>query len=370
MKNRKAKQLVLSAVATAAAMAQGQTPVTPTSDAVQPVQLESLKPRPVNRINVSYRMGLNITADFKKLGGYTAASNPDLHSDPNFTGDVRTYDQGGYLGVDSTGNNHGPGYENTTWYYGYQNASANQGNTLVQTSSSSPATASSKDNSDSPQNGFEISYDRELYQKGRWRFGVEGGLGYTFISIGDSRNLIATVNQITDTYAVPNGVVLPPAPYSGSYNGPGAVISSDPSRQTSVVSSSQNTIIGERQVEANVFSLRLGPYAEVPLNDKFSLLFSGGLYLAISDTKFSFRETVTIAGAGTEVHSGSTSTTDFLVGGYVGANLSYALTEQVSLFVGGQFQTAGETMNHAKGKESILNVSESVVVSIGASYSF
>jgi hypothetical protein len=366
MKNRKAKQLVIAAVATAAAMAQGQTSVPPASEAVQPVQLETLKPRPVNRINVSYRMGLNITADFKKLGGFEALSDPDSYLGHT----TRTYDQGGYVGEDSTGNDHGAGFENTTWYYGYESASANQGNTLVQTSSSSPATASSKNNSDSPQNGFEISYDRELFQKGRWRFGVEGGLGYTFISISDSRNLIATVNQVTDTYTVPNGVVLPPSPYSGSYNGPGAVISSDPSRQTSVVSSSQNTIVGERKIEANVFSLRLGPYAEVPLNDKFSLLFSGGLYLAISDTKFSFNEIVTIDGAGSEVHSGSTSTTDFLVGGYVGANLSYALTEEVSLFIGGQFQSAGRTVNHAQGKESILNVSESVVVSIGASYSF
>ena len=119
MKNRRTKQLLVSTVACAAAVAQGQTPTTTapeTSQPVQPVQLEPMKARPIQRINVSYRMGLNITADFKKLGGLAAASNPDLHTDGNFGGNtVRTYDQGGYLGVDSTGNNHGPGYENTTW---------------------------------------------------------------------------------------------------------------------------------------------------------------------------------------------------------------------------------------------------------------
>jgi hypothetical protein len=291
------------------------------------VQLEPMKERPIQRINVSYRMGLNITADFKKLGGLAALSNPDLHSDANFGGNtVRTYDQGGYLGVDSTGNNHGPGEENRTWYYGYNNASANQGTALSLTSSSSPATAVSKNNSDDPQHGFEISYDRELWQKGRWHFGVEGGLGYTHIAVSDSRTLIARVNRVTDTFAVPEGVTLPPAPYEGSYTGPGAVISDQASRETTVVSSSENTIVGERKLDADVFSLRLGPYAEVPLNDRFSLLFSGGLYLAVGNSKFSFNETVTVAGAGTEVHSGSHSDTDFLVGGYIGGNLDYALT--------------------------------------------
>jgi hypothetical protein len=330
-----------------------------------------MKARPMQRINVSYRMGLNITADFKKLGGLAAASNPDLHTDGNFDGNtVRTYDQGGYLGVDSTGNNHGPGYENTTWYYGYSDTSANQGSALSLTSSSSPATAVSKNNAEDPQHGFEISYDRELFQKGRWRFGAEGALGYTRLSISDSRTLTARVNRITDTFAVPEGVTLPPAPYQGSYTGPGAVISDQPSRQTTVVTSSENTIVGERKLEADVFGLRLGPYAEVPLNDKFSLLFSGGLYLAVGNSKFSFHETVTVEGAGTEVHSGSHSDTDFLVGGYIGGNLEYALTEDIGLFVGAQFQTAGTSVNKAKGKESILNMSESLVVSIGASYSF
>lgn len=360
------KQWIASSAVCVLAAAQAQPAAPVESDPIQPVQLETLKPRPLSRFNLSYRMGLNITADFKKLGGLSSASDPNSYAGHT----TRTYDNGGYVGVDSTGNNHGPGYENTTWYYGYNSPGADQGTALTLSSSSSPATASSKDNSDDPQHGFEISYDRELFQKGSWRFGVEGGLGYTHLSIKDSRRLTATVNRITDSFAVPDGVTLPDAPYAGTYTGPGPVISSDPQRQTTVINSSENTIIGERELEADIFSLRLGPYAEVPLNDRFSLLFNGGLYLAIGDINFKFNETVTVADTGTEYHSGSSSDTEFLVGGYVGANLEYALTEQVGLFVGAQFLSAGQSVNRSKGKQSVLNMSESVVVSIGASYSF
>jgi hypothetical protein len=350
-----------------AVLAQGQTATPPTGDQlVRPVELISLPQNKRNRVNLSYRMGLNITADFKKLGGLAAVSNPGA---PTGGAVDRTYDNG-YNLVDVTGNDHGPGFQNTTWNWGYQNAGALQGNQLVFTSSSSPATASSKDNSNDPQHGVELGYGRELFQKGKWRFGMESGLGYSRLSIGDNRTLMGTVNQITDTYAVPTGVVVPPAPYNGTFNGPGAVIGSAPGSRTTTVISQGATIVGKRSIDANIYSLRIGPYAEVPLNDRFSLLFNGGLYLAIGDTRFKFQETVTLPGTGTEVHSGSGSQTDFLIGGYVGGNVEYALSKDLALFVGAQFQGTGRPVNREQGKEAILNLNQSVIVSIGASYSF
>jgi hypothetical protein len=350
-------------------VAHGQTQPPTIGEPVPLVPLEAVKSdlNKRNRITVSYRMGLNISADFKKLGGLAALSNPG----PATGGATdRTYDNG-YNLVDVTGNNHGPGFQNTTWNWGYSDPNSIQGNTLVFSSASSPGDAVSRDNSDDPQHGFEIGYSRELLQKGNWKFGLEGGLGYTRLSISDSRRLTATVNRITDTFAVPAGVVLPPAPYAGTFNGPGAVIGSEPlQRVSSVTNSSENTIVGTRTLESHVFNLRLGPYAELPLNDRFSVFFSGGLYLAVGDTRFRFNETVTIPGTGTVSRSGSGSETDFLVGGYVGGSLEYALTEDVGLFVGAQFQSAGRTVSKTSGKEAILNVGESVVVSIGASYSF
>jgi hypothetical protein len=356
---------LVASIAGAAALAHQAAEPQP-EQAVQPVPLKSLKPEPRNRIGLSYRMGLNITADFRRLGGLAPVSDPGAE-----TGGVmdRTYDNG-YNLVDITGNDHGPGFENTTWYWGYGPGSSVQGNSIAVSSSSSPATARTENNGDDPQHGFELTYSRQYWERGNWRFGFEGGLGYTRLNISENRRLVATVNRITDTFEVPT-IVLPPSPYQGTFEGPGPVISSEPlQRQTSVVVSSTNTIVGGRELDANVYSIRLGPYAEVPLNDKFTLLFSGGLYMAIGDTKFSFREEVTLPGTGTETHRGSHSQTDFLVGGYVGANVAYALTEEIDVFVGAQFQGAGTSVNKARGKVSVLDIGESVVVSIGASYSF
>jgi hypothetical protein len=181
---------------------------------------------------------------------------------------------------------------------------------------------------------------------------------------------MGTVNRITDSFTIPTGVTIPPAPHNGTFNGPGAVIGSEPGSRTTTIISQGATIVGTRSLYANVYSLRLGPYAEVPLNDKFSLLFNGGLYLAAGDTRFKFQETVTLPGTGTEVHSGSGSQTDFLIGGYAGANVEYALTKDVALFVGALFQSTGRPVNREQGKEAILNLNKSVIVSIGASYSF
>ena len=347
-------------------------PATPAVADDSSVPLEKKSDRPRDRISISYRMGLNITADFRKLGGFTPLSDPILHPDPSTNTVIRTYDGGAYVGRDIDGNDHGPGFQNTTWYWGYSDPNSIQGNSLVLSSSSAPANLASKNNSDDPQHGVEIAYDHELYRddQDRWRFGLEGALGYTRLSISDSRTLVGTVNTVMDSYALPSGFVAPPAPYQGTYGGPGSVIGSDPVTHTVTSQAASAIVTGERTIDANVFGLRLGPYAEIPLNDRFSLLFSGGLYLVVSDTQFSFREAVTIDGVGTQTRAGSGSQLDFLVGGYAGGNLEYALTKQVNLFAGIQLQSAGRAVNQARGKEAILDLGESIVVSIGAGYSF
>ena len=115
---------------------------------------------------------------------------------------------------------------------------------------------------------------------------------------------------------------------------------------------------------------------EIPLNRKFAVTLGGGLTLAVADTEFSYSETVLISdptygiNLASQPRSGSGSETDFLVGGYAGGSLSYALSEKVSLFAGAVFQAAGKAVNETKGKESVLNLNKSVLISIGAKYAF
>jgi hypothetical protein len=355
---------IVTAMLLANSRSVAQTNETPGSAAGE---FEPAPPPKLNKVSLSYRMGLNMKVDFKNLGGLQL-------SDPGpATGSAynRNYDNG-YNRVDISGN-----HDDLTWYWGYENDLSHQGSTLTLQSESTPPTAASGQYQDHPQSGVELSYSREFSRGKRWRLGLEGAFGYTAISIQDEQTLNYFVNRTSDSFGL--GPVIPPLPpYAGTYAGPGPLISSSlaPGDRSVTTLNSAATILGERRVDSDVFTLRIGPYLEVPLNRKFSLNFGGGFTLAWADTQFSFRETVMISdplyniNLTSTLRSGSGSETDFLIGGYAGAGLSYAISDQVGVFAGAMFQAAGNAVNKENGKQSVLNLGQSVIVSIGASYSF
>lgn len=338
-----------------------ETPSAPPSS----VNLEPAAPEFKNRIGLSYRMGLNIAVDFKKLGGL-GLSNPG----PATGGAVnRNYDNG-YNRVDSSGN-----ANNQTWYWGYSSPQSVQGGNLVLQSYSTLPNASSKNQQGDPQHGFEINYQRELYRKPHWRFGAEAAFGYSLITVDDNSTVHNRVYRTNDTFAL-SGVIPPNSPYNGTFEGPGPVISSEPSSRSTDVLTGAATITGNRQLDGQLFLVRLGPYLEVPLSERFSVFINGGLTLGAGYIRFSYNENVEISDPTYGVtltsghRSGSGSETDFIIGGYGGAGISYALTEQVGLFASAIYQAAGHVSNSQHGKESVLDLGKSILVSVGVSYSF
>ena len=336
------------------------------------LDLQANPPEKLNRIGLSYRMGMNITVDFRKLGGFPPLSDPGPATGSTFN---RTYDNGSYNKVDISTNAGG-----MTWYWGYENASQIQNNSLIMQSSSSPNNGVSNNHDNDPQHGLEFSYSRQLYRHKDLRFGLEAALGYALVDASDNHTLHATVNRITDAFAIPGGVnVVPAAPYHGTFQGPGALLSSSPERVTTIVSRDA-VVTGERKIDSDVFTIRLGPYAEIPIYKQLSFILSGGLTLAIADTEFSYNETVLLTDTDqiSGPRSGSGSQTDFLVGGYVAGTLSYSVTKDIGVFAGVQFQAAGRSItdsgikNHqaVTQKESILDLGEAVLLVFGFSYSF
>jgi hypothetical protein len=341
-----------------------------------PVTLESPPPENRNRLALSYRMGLNISVDFKKLGGFPALTDPGPSTGSTAN---RNYDNG-YNRVDISTNAGG-----LTWNWGYQNANQIQGNSIVLDSSSSLNNGSSNGHQNDPQHGLELSYSRELHRSDndKWRFGLEGAFGLSFIDVSDSSTVLTTVNRITDTYTVPGGVfVIPSAPYNGTFQGPGPVISSSLGTGTGVRTITAipgaAVVTGERALDANVYMIRLGPYLEIPLSRKFSAILNGGLTLAFADVDFTYRETVTIAGVGSVSRSSTGGETDFLVGGYIGGAISYAVTKEISVFAGAQWEAAGSSVSNSRllnnqvdtKKESVLDLGKSIILNFGVAYSF
>jgi len=338
--------------------------------AVEPAEAAGLLSRTssdeeLNKISLSYRMGLNIKVDFNKLGGFARIGDPGPATGANFD---RTYEQGGYNRVDIWDN-----FEGRTWFYGYDNPEALQGDYVVLQSSASPANRSVEGKEESVQHGVELAYTRQLARGKYGKLGAEVSFSYVPLSISDSTPLKGTVDRILDRYDT-GGVNPPLAPFHGSFDQPNARISSSPNRDR-VLLRQEADILGERTLEADVFVFRLGPSHEFLIKGRLSGNLGAGLTLAIADADFSYRETVSIPGVGTQTRSASSSSQDFLVGWYAGAALSFRVANHTDVFAGAYFQSAGDAVTKSGrgdlgSKEGVLDLDEAVVVNFGISYSF
>jgi len=372
----------IAAVATVFASLAASTP--PIDDNGPRIPLEPATVTNLNRIGLSYRMGFNFSASFHGLGGFGGANAPaSPHGLRTPNGDPFNYDNGYVYPDQSTGSAH-PGY---TWYYGYaagtpqRPAGAPTDFDLYR--SSSLANISSLDNDSDPQHGFELTYDRQIGRVGPGFWGFEAAAGYTHLTIQDNRTFHAAVARSTDTYRTGGGAVLNPAPFEGTVTGPGPndvsgwpLVSLMPVSSSSQSFAAGATITGERELDAQAFSFRLGPYLDLPLSHRWLCSFSAGLLALEVCSKFEFNETVTIdpsislVSLPSEQHHGSSSRNDLLLGGYVGANISYALSERVRLMCGAQFQTTDNFTQTVAGKSAVLNLGQTVFTTLGLSYSF
>ena len=318
----------------------------------------------LNRFGVSYRPGFNINAKFKNVGGFVSPNNPG----PAVGGVDHFYDDG-YNRVDSN-NNAG----DRTTFWGYDDASQIQGNTVVMSSTSSAANGVSRDRSNDPQHGAELTYNRQLGRIGKAKWGVEGGFAFTDVTIRDGSTLFGSTQRTSDAYTFPDSfppIVPPPAPYQGPRNGMGTapVLGATPVR---IVTRTPNgaRVTGDRDFDADIWGFRVGPYIEMPVNERLSVAVSGGFALLYVESDFSFNETVSVAGRPDQSRRGRGTHSDFLPGGFFGANILYALDGNVNLAAGAQFQSSGTYTHKESGKEAQLDLSQAVFFSVGLGYSF
>jgi hypothetical protein len=323
-----------------------------------------------NRINLSYRMGFNLNVKFKNLGAFPPASNPG----PATGGTEDRYYDDGFNLRDSTDNNHGPGFENTTWAWGVNDTASQMlpssvdPQTVVMHSVSSPGTSASEDSRD-PLPGMELTYDRELLRKDHWRLGTEIALGYTYMSVSDHSPLPVGIQQLTDSYSVPPGVVTQPFPPGGYAHGRNPVgiynpvIGSVPSRTLNLL---QNEVAGSRHFSADMVDLHLGPSFEFSLGKKVTAGLSGGFALVYVNSDFSYDDSI----SGFLSKSGSGSHSDWLPGGYVAGNISVALSDRWALTAGAQFEDVGHYSQVVDGRKATLDLTQAIFVTLGITYSF
>jgi len=308
-----------------------------------------------NWFSVGPQFGLNLNARFKYVGNV----NPASPGPATGGGAYRTYDDG-FLRVDSSGDAGG-----RTWNWGYQNAGQVQGSTLTMHSSSA-AVNGTLDQNDDPQTGFDLTFGRRLGTVLGGQWGWQAAFDFTAISIHDHQPLAGTGTLISDSYSLGN-VTPPPAPYSGSFYGPGVLLGDTPTRTTA---SETVLIAGSRTLDAQVYALRLGPYYEYAFGKHWSGRLGGGLALAVAHTQYSFNETITFGDGQVADHNGSSAGVEFQAGGYLEGKLLYAMTPRTSLFAGAQYECLGAFSRNAGNEQAQLDMNNAVYVRFGVQWNF
>ncbi len=312
-----------------------------------------------NRVSVSFKAAFNIEAEFIDAGSTFALSDPGPATG---SAEERTYDNG-FNKVDITGNNHGGLIG--TWFWDYSDPSQVSGGSVTMQSTSATVSGSTTA-TDEPYLGFELTYNRELGAKGRIHYGIEGAFGFFNVSITDTDPLPGITATVTDSFSLNGGI--PTAPPTGyTFQGPHQVISSTPSR--AVTTTAGSGIGGVRNIDANVYGFRLGPYMDIDLGKDWYLTLSGGLAFAAVDSDFGLFESVSLP-SGDALRAGSEGGTDWVLGGYVSGSVGYALSENVSIFVGAQYQALGDVQETIGAKEMILHLGGAISGVAGVSVSF
>ena len=211
-----------------------------------------------------------------------------------------------------------------------------------------------------PQYGGEFIYQRVIgslpSMSGDW--GFEAGFGFTELDLRENLGGTATV----DSFPL-NGVVPPGAGYNGTFSGPGALLGDTPVRQSA-------TLSGYQKLSGQMFSLRLGPFAEWNFTQKLSLAASVGLTLAPTTVDYDFSETAVLAGGGTITENGHSSKTKLLYGPYVGAMLRYDFNKCWGVYVGARFQNLTDLDQSIGGRTARLDQGATIFGTAGVSWKF
>jgi hypothetical protein len=304
-------------------------------------------------------VGINLEAEFKMSGQFTVSGSAP--GEPGQPGLEHIYDDG-YVRVDETGNAQG-----LTSYWGYQNASQYDAQTLTFHSANSFTASGSAKSDDSPYLGLDVAYGGNLWRWGPTQIGWQFGFGFLPIKIEDNKTLNAEINRTVHSFST-GGIVVPAAPYNGGSSGIGPSILDVATALTEP--STNGTIKGSRTLEMSLFAFRLGPLLHWEFHPRWAASFSAGPAFGYLNGDLKFDETIVSADGGSASNRGSTGGSDFVFGGYVSATLMFHAEDHGDLYIGVQYMPLGSTTVSGGGREARLDLSGGVYFSAGINWPF
>lgn len=215
----------------------------------------------------------------------------------------------GYVLPDITGSG------TQTWNWGYNNASQVQGNSLVFSGSSSSLTQStSLSDHDSgwsdDLDGVGVELRAETPALFQWRqFTVSASIGYSFVrdDADDTREAFRAQrttwlqeSSVRDVYDISAIAPIPGAPYQGTFNGPGPVISLSPQSSSGGGSGDREKLSEDvysssvqQSLDIDLHTLSFGPKVSA-IAGRVRILGGLGLALNIADYDADYEERLTV----------------------------------------------------------------------------
>lgn len=311
-----------------------------------------------HKISVNGRFFFNVSAKVAH------PSSPDQTGPATGGGLDRIYDDG-FVKLDVSGNAGGK-----TWNWGYADPAQVVGDGIEMHRTIGPRDGSTTELDSDLAFGGEIGWSWEIrrFDIGRReaRAGLDIFAGWTEVSGDGSSFATGTHTVQTDRFAL-NGVVAPLAPYSGNFNGPGPVLSDNPTRST-VTQAATSQFSGD--LEATMIGFRIGPWIEIPLTKALTWNFGFGMSAVHVDGAFRFAEQVDIAGVPQPLVSGNVDRADWKTGFYIDTRLNWNLSPEWSVFGGVQYQYLGTFKIDALGRQGQIGLESAIGITAGVGFSF
>lgn len=311
------------------------------------------RPDSTNRLSVAVHFGSNIKADFN-YGVPSFGTPPQTTPD----GDAYNYDDG-YVLTDVSGNAGGQ-----TWYWGYDDAAQVVGNEILMSSTvTGGASGNQEMDGTVPQTGVDMTYSREFINEEELHFGFECTVGFLPLHFDDTSSFSSVDTTTTDAYGFTGGTTPPAAPYQGTYNGPGFLINASPS-SSSTTAAPGAPVRGHSELDATLWTLRIGSHLEFPLNEKLSLGGAGGLSLGWLNVDADWKLT------GAVNTRGSSSDSDTLSGMYLGGQLLWRVNDDWRFCAGAEFEYLNDWNQQFGNQTASLDFSRTLYTTLGIQREF
>jgi opacity protein-like surface antigen len=312
-------------------------------------------------VGIAPLLTLNAKTSFVGYGGFSASSFPAAPgSGPSFA----VYNDGFVLADIS-----GDLSSTTNWgYNAAQQYDSSGGGSIALSSVSGIGTAGVREDAD-PAPGVEIHFTRRFpgLSGDRFRLGLDVALGVSQFDSENNSRLSADVNLVTDAFPL-EGVIPPLAPYSGSFSGPGPLLGTTPTRSTESTAGGAS-VSGERKLDVDLYTLRIGPRLEASLGEAFGLYLGGGLALAYADGSYRFRSTASFEGTA-QTSQGGGDDEAWLGGYFVEAGANWEIAEAWTFFGSLQHRGFEDFEITAGGTRSELSFDHTFTLAAGIRYSF